>query len=114
MCTIEVQVPRPVCVVVPPTAFELRKKEEHRSAGIYLETWSGLTVLPAILGFSHGKTQTSVPMCADGSVILHEETHRVQEVSVTFSLSCGKLSKNQNNMTHAALWAPGLQLTCTE
>lgn len=45
MCTIKVQVPGPVCVVVPPTAFELRESEregergEHRT-GIYLETWS--------------------------------------------------------------------------
>ena len=91
MCTIKVQVPRPVCVVVPPTTLELsegkKKRERERgeySRGIYLEIWShtALYTLPAWAS-SMGKPRlTSVPVCADGRGTSHEEAHRVPELYV--------------------------------
>lgn len=87
MCTIKVQVPRPVCVVVPPTALELnegkRKRErgEH-STGTYLEIWS-CTALYILLVWasSMGKSRlTSVPVCADGRGISHEVVQSTRTV----------------------------------
>lgn len=61
------------------------------AAGTYFAAWSALSFLP-VWASPTGETQINVPACADGSAISQEETQREQEVYVTFSMSCGKLS----------------------
>lgn len=55
---IKVQVPGPVCVVVPPAALELRQRTRDRVIFSSRNTASlFLAVHPASVGFSRGKTQ---------------------------------------------------------
>lgn len=61
-------------------------------------TWScsSLYTLPAWASPMGKPRFTSVPGCADGSVISNLGTHRVQELYVTCSPSCGKFSLGQH------------------
>lgn len=91
---VEVQIPRPVCVVVPAAAFKLKRhseNREHMTAGTEIATRTVLSTL-SVWAPPTGGTRINVPVCADGSTISQAETHREQEVYVTFSTSCGKLS----------------------
>lgn len=91
---VEVQIPRPVCVVVPAAAFKLKRhweNREHMAAGTDLASRAVLSTL-SVWASPTGGTRINVPACADGSAISQAEIHREQEVYVTFSTSCGKLS----------------------
>lgn len=111
MSTIKVQVPRPVCVVVPPTTLELREKQRQHSIGLNLDSWSCSNLYPASLGFSRGETQAS-KVSADGGGISQEEPRRAQELYVTCSLSCGNPSTKAKRMQLCGvfLWFTGLQI----
>lgn len=89
MRTIKVQVPRPVCVVVPPAALELGEKKrdkegERAEQSVYLETWSCCELHPVNNILPVWASPVRKPgLCADGRGISHEETRGVQEASVT-------------------------------
>lgn len=91
---VEVQIPRPVCVVVPAAALKLKRhseKRENMAAGTDLATRYVLSA-PSLWASPTGETRIRVPACADGSATSQAETHRGQEVQVTLNTSCGKLS----------------------
>lgn len=90
---VEVQIPGPVRVAVPPTALELNHKggtetqADRRTDGrtdVYLERWfwSTLDILPAWASLREKPRLTNVPVCADGGEMSHEETTELQEVCV--------------------------------